>query len=303
VVAHAQVFVLQSQRQQEVMAEGAPVVEPLQIAAGLAEELKLHLLELAYAENEVARGDLVAETLAYLTYAEGQLAPGGACHVGKVHENALCGLRTEIHGVFRILGDALEGFEHKVELTDVGEVVLAAGGAGYVFLLHICLQLRLRERVDGLGQLNAVFVGPVFDQLVGAEAFLALAAVHQGIGEAAEMAGGHPGLGVHQYGGVKADVILIFLHEFLPPGFFDVIFQLGAQRAVVPGVGEAAVDLAAGEDEAAVFAQGHDPVHGFLLIFHFFPFPRLAAAEIIICRNTYFNNLLIYHIGSAAAIE
>jgi hypothetical protein len=68
---------------QPVVAEGAPVLEPLQIGVGLAEELQLHLLELAGAEDEVARGDLVAEGLADLADAEGQLAPGGALDVGK----------------------------------------------------------------------------------------------------------------------------------------------------------------------------------------------------------------------------
>ena len=38
------------------------------------DEALLHLLELAGAEGEVARGDLVAEGLAHLTDAEGQLA-------------------------------------------------------------------------------------------------------------------------------------------------------------------------------------------------------------------------------------
>ena len=80
-VAQTQILVLETDGQQEVMAEGAPVVEPLQIGTGLAEELELHLLELADAEDEVARGDLVAEALAYLADAEGQLAAGGALDV------------------------------------------------------------------------------------------------------------------------------------------------------------------------------------------------------------------------------
>ncbi len=63
------------------MAEVLPVGEPLQIGAGLAEELQLHLLELAGTEGEVARGDLVAEGLAHLADAEGQLPAGGALDV------------------------------------------------------------------------------------------------------------------------------------------------------------------------------------------------------------------------------
>ena len=117
------------------LAEAAPVVEPLQIGARLAEELQLHLLELTDAEDEVAGGDLIAEGLADLANAEGQLFPGGTLHIYEVDENALRSFGTEINGVLCVLGHALEGLEHQVKLTDIGEVVLAAGGAGDVVLL------------------------------------------------------------------------------------------------------------------------------------------------------------------------
>ena len=58
-----------------------------------------------------------------------------------------------------------------------------------------------------------------------------------------QMAGGHPGLGVHEDGGVQTHVVGVLLHEFLPPGLLDVVLQLHAQGAVVPRVGQAAVDL------------------------------------------------------------
>ena len=267
-VTEPQVLILQADGQQPVVAEGAPVVEPLQIGAGLAEELQLHLLELADAEDEVARGDLVAEGLADLADAEGQLLPGGALDVVEVHEDALGGLGTEVHGVLGVLGDALEGLEHQVELTDVGEVVLAAGGAGNVVLLNEVLHLGLREGVHWLGQFKAVLGAPVLDELIGAEALVALPAVHQRIGEAAEVAAGHPGLGVHEDGGVQTHVVGVLLDELLPPGVLDVLLQLRAQRAVVPGVGQAAVDLAAGEHKAPVLAQGNDFVHGLFGVVH-----------------------------------
>ena len=46
-VTEADIFVLQADGQQPVMAERAPIVEPLKVRAGLAEEFQLHLLELA----------------------------------------------------------------------------------------------------------------------------------------------------------------------------------------------------------------------------------------------------------------
>ena len=269
-VTETQVLILQTDGQQPVVAEGTPVVEPLQIGAGLAEELQLHLLELANTEDEVARGDLVAEGLADLADAEGQLLPGSALDVVEVHENALSGLGTEVDGILGVLSDALEGLEHQVELTDVGEVVLAAGGAGNVVLFNEVLHLGLREGVYRLGQFKAGLGAPVLDQLIGAEALVTLAAVHQGIGEAAEVTAGHPGLGVHEDGGVQTHVIGVLLNEFLPPGVLDILLQLRTKRAVVPGVGKAAVDLAAGEHEAPVFAQGNDFVHGLFSVFHGF---------------------------------
>src|SRR5688572_22165454 len=54
----------------------APEAVPLERLLGVAEELDLHLLELARAKREVARRDLVAEGLAGLRDAERNLHPG-----------------------------------------------------------------------------------------------------------------------------------------------------------------------------------------------------------------------------------
>ncbi len=121
----------------------------------------------------------------------------------------------------------------------------------------------------------------VVDQIVGAEAHLALLAVQQRIGKALHMAAGLPDPGVHQNVGVHLIAVAALLDEALAPGVLHIVLEPGAQRAVVPGVGKAAVDLRAGEYEAAVFAQGDDLVHGFFGVVHvFLPFLRLAAAEI-----------------------
>ena len=88
VVAQAQVFLLNAEAQQPVLAVVLPVGKPLQIGVGLAEELALHLLKLTGAEGEVARRDLVAERLADLADAEGQLAAGRALDVRKVDKDA-----------------------------------------------------------------------------------------------------------------------------------------------------------------------------------------------------------------------
>ena len=135
-------------------------------------------------------------------------------------------------------------------------------------LCHESGHLLLAEGVNGLGQLEAVVLAPLFDELICAEAFLTFLAVHEGVREAAQMAGGDPGLRIHEDGGVQTHVVGVLLNEFLPPSLLDVVFQLHTQRAVVPGVGQAAVDFAARENEAAAFAQGNDLIHGFLLVIH-----------------------------------
>ena len=125
------------------MTVASPVIKPFQIGSRLTEELQLHLLKFANTEDEVARSDLVTEALAHLADAEGQLFPGSTGDVGEVHEDALCGLRTEIDGILRIFGNSLECFEHQIELTDISEVVLSAGGARNLVLIHILFHLCL----------------------------------------------------------------------------------------------------------------------------------------------------------------
>ena len=269
VVAQAEVFIVHIQVLEPLVAEAAPVVEPRKVSVRLAEELELHLLELADAEDEVARRDLVAEALADLADAERDLAARGALDILEVDENALRGLGAQIHLGGRVLGHALVGLEHEVELADIGKVALAAARAGDLLgadegdhlVVGHCLDIHVGHGV--LGQ-------PALDELVGAVAHLAGLAVNERIVERRHMAGSHPDLRVHEDRGVEPDVVGIFLHELLPPCALDVVFQLHAERAVVPGVGEAAVDLGAGVHKAAVLAQGDDLVHGFFGVFHCF---------------------------------
>ena len=134
VIAHTEVFLTDTEGDQPVFAEVFPVSEPLKIGARLAEEFAFHLLEFAGAESEVTRGDFVAEGLADLAYAEGQLLAGGALDICKVNENALSGLGTQIAGAAGVLGHADGGFEHEIELADGGEIVFAADRADYVLV-------------------------------------------------------------------------------------------------------------------------------------------------------------------------
>jgi hypothetical protein len=66
-----------------------PVLEVLLVRPRLDEELHLHLLELARAEDEVPGVILVAERLADLRDPERHLLPAGLLHVEEVHEDPL----------------------------------------------------------------------------------------------------------------------------------------------------------------------------------------------------------------------
>src|SRR5215831_19000552 len=70
----------------------APVLIPLGRLAWMAEELDLHLLELARAKCEIPRRDLVAKALAHLSDAERHADATRIEHVFEVHEDALGGL-------------------------------------------------------------------------------------------------------------------------------------------------------------------------------------------------------------------
>ena len=61
VIAIAYFVVFESEGRQPVQAEALPVIKPLKIRIRLAEELKLHLLELSCTECKVARCDLITE--------------------------------------------------------------------------------------------------------------------------------------------------------------------------------------------------------------------------------------------------
>ena len=265
-VAQAEVLLLQAQIHQPLAAELPPVLEPLQIGARLAEELQLHLLKLPDAEDEVAGGDLVAEGLAHLAHSERQLLAGGALDGGEVDEDALGGLGAQVDLGAAVLGDALVGLEHEVELADVGEGRLAAAGAGHAVVPDEATSSSLVMASTFTS--SRPFSAHQLDELVGPVAHLAGLAVDEGIVEGGHMAGGHPHLGVHEDGGVQAHVVGVFLDKLLPPGPLDVVFQLHAQGAVVPGVGQAAVDLAAGVDEAPALAQCHDLIHGLFGVLH-----------------------------------
>src|SRR5262249_48013318 len=96
VVADAEVRAGEPERTPPVVTRLPPVLVPLRRLARVDEELELHLLELARAEDEVPRRHLVPEAPPHLTDAERDLDPGRVEHVLEVVEHALRGLGSEV---------------------------------------------------------------------------------------------------------------------------------------------------------------------------------------------------------------
>ena len=104
------------------LAPGQPEVERLRCGVtGAHEVLHLHLLELAHPEHEVAGRDLVAEGLADLGDAEGQLLAARLLDVLEVDVRTLGGLGAEVDDVRLLLDRAHVRLEHQVEAPRRGQ--------------------------------------------------------------------------------------------------------------------------------------------------------------------------------------
>ena len=292
-LAEAYMLFLHAEGKQELMAVILPVFIPFHLGAGFTEEFQLHLLELAGTEGKVAGGYLVAEGLAHLSYAEGQLPAGSALYVLKVYKDALRGLGAEVDLAGSVLIYALEGLEHHVELANAGKVALSALRALYALLCNILGHFLVGPavRVD-VGK--AMLVGIVLYELVSPEPGLAGFTVHEGIVEADDVTGGHPGLRVHQYCAIHAYIIWALLNKLAPPGLFYVVLEFNAQWAVIPCVGKAAVYIRARKYKAAVITQCNYLIHSKVCHYIFLlsaGLPKLLFAFSIITRPCLFFNL------------
>ena len=131
VFAGAQMLALDSEFDVPVESEIDPVAIPLLffLAIGTNEELHLHLLELAGAENEILGGDFVAERFALLRDAERQLDALRIDDVLEVRENSLRGFRAQIDNRRGVFHRTHEGFEHQVEIARRRQLAAAFGAA------------------------------------------------------------------------------------------------------------------------------------------------------------------------------
>src|SRR5579863_9057320 len=113
------------------------------------------------------------------------------------------------------------GLEHHVELSDFAERAAAVGAF------------------------------PGICELIGPEPVMALLALDHRVGEAGDVAGCLPCPLIHEDGGIYAVHIIAVVYEALPPEALYVVLERGAERAIIPGTGQATIDLRALEYEAA----------------------------------------------------
>jgi hypothetical protein len=104
----------------------------------------------------------------------------------------------------------------------------------------------------------AVLLLVPLDQVVGTEPLVTHLALGQRLYEFGDMSTGLPHLAGEDHAGVEADDVVALLHHGLPPQPLDVVLHLHAERTVVPGRAEPAVDLTGREDEAAPLAEADD---------------------------------------------
>ena len=236
-------FILQSQFMQPVQAELFPVIKPLQICVRFTEELQFHLLKLSGTERKVTRCDFITERFTNLSNTERQFLSGCSLNIFKVYKDTLSCFRSQIYCIFGIFSYTLECFEHQVKLTNISKVMFATGRAWNLMLFNEFFHLFLTPCVHTLFQSNAFFCTEIFNHLICTETLMTFFTIHQRIGKASQMSGSHPGLGIHQDCTVNTHIIWVFLNEFLPPCFFDIVFQFHTKITVIPCISQSTVDF------------------------------------------------------------
>ena len=246
-LVQAQVFFLDAQVHVPVVAVINPVLVPLFVLARLDEELHFHLLELAGTEDEVARGDLVAEGLADVRDAKRRLHARGGHHVLEVNEDALCGFRTQVVQALLIVHRAQEGLEQTGEGLRFGPVTRLAG----FWVIDICQAVFWLVAVLFLVGLNKV---------VGTVALAGVAGFHQRVRKDLDVTGGYPDLTRLDDGGIYAHDVCAGLHHVAPPLALDVFLELYTKRAVVPRGAGTAVNFTCLVDQAAALTQVYNGI-------------------------------------------
>ena len=139
--------------------------------------------------------------------------------------------------------------------------MFSAAGTRNLLFYNKVLHLFLRPGIYGALQSNPVFLTEILYQLIRTKTLFTLFTVHKRIGKACQMTGSHPCLRVHQNSTINAYIVLGFLHKLLPPGFFNIVFQLYTEISVIPSICEPAINFGSRIYKTSGLCQGNNGVH------------------------------------------
>ena len=198
------------------------------------EVLQLGLLELARAEREVARVDLVAERLAR----SARCRTGSSC--APRFANAL---RSRRRSTGRL------GAQVRVAPPRPRRAPMC--------VLNIRLNCRgsVKRFWPQFGQMGSS------PQVVLAEPLVTAQALHERVVEPRHVTAGLPDPRGHDDRGLQADDVVAELDHRPPPGTADVAAQLHTEWTVVPRRAQPTVDLAGWERDASPLGEGRDGLH------------------------------------------
>lgn len=141
-----------------------------------------------------------------------------------------------------LLDRAEVGLEHHVEITRLGPGSFGA-------------TVRARNVEQAVLRLPTLLLEEGLFQVVGTKALVAAQTFGQRIGEDADMTRSHPNLFGQDHRGVKTNGVIAAGDHISPPLLLDVLFQLDAQRSVIPGRAGTAIDLTGRKTKPRRFAR------------------------------------------------
>ena len=94
--------------------------------------------------------------------------------------------------------------------------------------------------------------------MVGTGAGVAGTAIDHGVGKTGDVTRGFPDLATANDGRVEPHHVSTTGDKKFPPQVFDFLFEFGTERAIIPSVGEPAVDVAPGVEKAATFGKANN---------------------------------------------
>ena len=267
VVSKSQFAFIDAHVQEPFFTEVSPISKPFKVCARFAEEFKFHLFKFSCSENKVSWCDFVSKWFSDLANAKRHSASCWSQNIFEVCKNALCCFRSKINCVCWIFSYTHKCFKHKVKLSDWCKVTLSTFWTldlvvsnKFFHFFVVCFPTR---DVD----VQVVFCNIVSNKLVCSVTRFAWFAIHQWVGKSTQVTRCLPNSWIHQDCAVKADIVFAFCYKFLPPSFFDVVFEFYTQRTVVPCICKTAIDLTSWKYKTSWFAKVYDFFHCQILLF------------------------------------